>query len=301
VRADQAYWELAFAQEDLDIKLRSRDRAKTQFEETQENIRRGLLAPGEIYIVEENLVDFEDRLSRAEEAIALADSTLRRLLRPSSAAPLRAASSVETAAAAAATEADAINAAVTRNPNVVAARLTAQRAGIGIAGEQHQAFPQLDVFGSAGVAKGKTTAGDALPGDPELRAGVRLSFPLYWGPDAARVQRARTEHAQRQLEVSDAEDGALAAVRDAAIRIRARRQRLDLAARIVDLAQKKLVVERDKYKSGLSTLADVVRFQRELDAALSGALRARVDLLTARTEMLAARGDLHDTLSVAVQ
>ena len=67
------------------------------------------------------------------------------------------------------------------------------------------------------------------------------------------------------------------------------------------LAQSKLEVERDKYKSGLSTLADVVRFQRELDAATTGMARARVDALTARAELYAARGDLHEHAKVAVK
>jgi outer membrane protein TolC len=85
------------------------------------------------------------------------------------------------------------------------------------------------------------------------------------------------------------------------VRVRARSLRLDLASRLVDLGQKKLDNERDKYKSGLSTLADVVRFQHDLDSALSNASRARVDVLAARTDMLAARGDLPESIQVDVR
>jgi outer membrane protein TolC len=125
--------------------------------------------------------------------------------------------------------------------------------------------------------------------------------PIYWGPDSARVNRARTEYSQRKLELQEQQETTLGDVRDASTRLRARRQRLDFAARLVGLAQSKLDVDREKYKSGLSTLADVVRFQRDLDAALSNVLRARLELLTTRSEILAARGDLHERSRIAVK
>lgn len=312
-RVDKAYWDLALTREDLEIRRRSRDRARSQFEETRENIRRGLLAPGEIYVVEENVVNFDDLLTRAEENVALAQSALRRLLNLPLSTSLVTSSSIDASAVPDASEADSLGVASAKSPTVLAAKLAVERAKVGVGGDVRQALPQLDAFGSIGLAGGvrSQTQVDAngqavsvlqpVPTDPDLRAGLRMSVPLYWGPDTARVRRARTEQAQRRLDLKDAEMAAFTAVRDASIRMRARRQRLELSIRIVELAQKKLEVERDKYKSGLSTLTDVVRFQRDLDNALSSGLRARVDVLTARTEMLAARGDLHESLQVSIR
>ena len=64
-RTDRAYWELVFAREDVEIKKRGHERARVQFEETTENIKRGLLAPGEIFVVEEGVVvvDTSQRVS----------------------------------------------------------------------------------------------------------------------------------------------------------------------------------------------------------------------------------------------
>jgi outer membrane protein TolC len=301
-RADRAYWDLAFAREDVEIKRRSRDRARAQFEETRENIRRGLLAPGEIYVVEENVVNFDDLLSRAEENLAVAASALRRILNLPPAAALTASTTIDVSAVPGAPEAQSQDVAAAGNPSVLAARLAADRASVGIGADARAALPQLDVFGRFGAATGSSTDfGPSTSGYRAVLGGLRVSLPLFWGPDAARVQRARTELLQRRADLRDAESAAATAVHDAAVRIRAREQRLDLASRLVQLGQKKLDVERDKYRSGLSTLADVVRFQRDLDAALSNAIRARVDVLEARTELLAARGDLHDAVQVAVK
>ncbi|MFT3768897.1 MAG: TolC family protein [Minicystis sp.] len=301
-QTDRAYWDYAFAREDVEIKRRSRDRARAQYEETRENIRRGLLAPGEIYVVEENVANFDDLLIRAEESRALAESALRRLLNLPPSASIVTSANIDTSTIPDAPEAESLGIAAARNPSVVAAKLSAERASVGVGADIQRALPKLDVFGSFGVASGATS--DLLlyvPGDRQIRGGLRLSLPVYWGPDTARVRRAQTELEQRKCDLRDAENAAATAVHDAATRIRAREQRLDLASRLVELAQKKLDNEREKYKSGLSTLADVVRFQRDLDTAFSNAIRARVDLLAARTEMLAARGDLHETLQVSVR
>ncbi|APR80263.1 outer membrane efflux protein [Minicystis rosea] len=301
-QTDRAYWDFAFAREDVEIRRRSRDRARAQFEETRENIRRGLLAPGEIYVVEENVVNFDDSLIRAEETLALAESALRRLLNVPPTTTLIASSSIDTSLIASAPEAESLGIAAAKHPAVIAAKLAADRADVGIGADVRRSLPQLDVFGSFGISS--STTNDLLqnvPGERQIRGGLRLSLPVYWGPDTARVRRARTELTQRRCDVRDAENAAATAVHDAATRIRAREQRLELTARLLELAQKKLDVEREKYKSGLSTLADVVRFQRDLDTASSNALRARVDLLAARTEMLAARGDLHESLQVTIR
>jgi outer membrane protein len=298
---DRAYWNLAFARADVEVKRRSRDRARAQFDETRENIKRGLLAPGEIYLVEENVVNFDDVVSRAEENLALAQSALRRLLLLPLDTTVETTSSIDAQALTEPTLADSIVAATAHNPTVLIARLAAERAKVGVAADERRALPQLDAFGSLGLAAGRDANAFPVPGDPRLRAGLRLSFPFTRGPDNARVRRARTEVAQRNLAIQDAEADVTTAVNDAMTRIRARRDRLELAARLVDLAQKKLEVQRDKYKSGLGTLPDVVRFQRDLDNAFTNQLRARVDLLTARTDLLTARGDLHERLSVTVR
>ena len=63
VDIESAYWRLALAQADLIIKRRSQEIAQQQFEDTRENIRRGILAPSEIFVVEENLVRFQQQVS----------------------------------------------------------------------------------------------------------------------------------------------------------------------------------------------------------------------------------------------
>lgn len=298
---DSAYWELSFALEDLEIKKRSRDIAKTQFEETEENIRRGLLAPGEIFIVEESLTDFEERLTRAEEAVALAEVALARLLGKPSTTVLAPSSPISAEPSPVPNDADTLAYARGQSPSVMAARLEVERRDVLIGAERREALPGLDAFGSVSVSDGTDVFAKPIDDTPTLEAGLRVSIPLYWGPDSARVERARIERRQASLDLEDTAREAESTTKQALIRLSARDRRLELASKIVELSQKKLEVERDKYKSGLSTLADVVRFQRELDAALSASLRAKVDVLVGRSALLSARGDLASTLGIEVR
>ena len=300
-RADRVYWELAFAAEDREIKRRSRDRARSQFEETQENIRRGLLAQGEIYIVEESLTDFEERLSRAEEALSLAKLEMQAVLRWAPNQDVTPTTAVDVAGAPEVSDAESVAAAKRGSPALIAARIRLRAADLDTGIAKSQAYPELDAFGSATVRDGTDERGILLSDNPDLRAGLRLSIPLYWGPDSARVDRAVILRRAQALSVEAAEENAAFEVLRAATILRGRTHRLDLASRIVELSRQKLDVEREKYKSGISTLADVVRFQRELDAALGSSLRARIDVLTARTDLAAARGDLHDSLGITVE
>jgi outer membrane protein TolC len=190
-QTDRAYWELCFARDEVEIKRRSRDRAKAQFEETRENIRRGLLAPGEIYVVEENVVSFEDLLSRAEENLALAESGLRRLLVLPPTARITAVTPLDVGVAADPSEADSQGVAAAKSPAVIAARLAVDRASVGVGGEVQKALPQVDLFGHFGLANSYDVL-LSVPGERQIRGGLRVTLPLFWGPDTARVRRVQT-------------------------------------------------------------------------------------------------------------
>jgi outer membrane protein TolC len=76
---------------------------------------------------------------------------------------------------------------------------------------------------------------------------------------------------------------------------------LENAQKLVELAENKLETERDKYKSGLSTLIDVVRFQRDLDGALISVQRARVDVLLLQSEIAQLEGNLYNRAGLTLE
>ena len=78
-------------------------------------------------------------------------------------------------------------------------------------------------------------------------------------------------------------------------------RRYALNKKRVELALSKLENEREKYKNGVSTLDDLVRFQQNLDFARISLRRASVELNVRRAEMLRLEGRLHTDVGVVVK
>ncbi len=299
VDVEAAYWELAFADADLAIKTRSRDRAQVQFEATQENIRRGLLAEADIFVVEENLVFFESQLARARQARLTAQRRLARLLAANTESPY-------TPADALAIDdrlqipagPDAVATAIERNPSLISETLRVRRAQIALAFEDNRALPQLDLRASLAL-NGLAGADDptwaqVFAGERvDARAGVVFSVPLAWDPDRAAVDRASSDKRAALERLAETESEVRFSVADLLTALDTGHERLALARRLVKLAESKLSAEVDKYENGISTLNDVVRFQRDLDSSLIGARRIEVDLRVTRARLSAAMGTLH--------
>lgn len=302
---ESAYWDLALAQADVTIRARSRDRARTQAEETAENIRRGLLAPTERYIVEESLNLFEQSLVGAEEARAQAASRLARLLERPAGAVLQAADALDTPRPADTLE-RVLTTGLTESPDLRAARLALERSHVRLAFDADQTLPALDLGATIqlnGFGEGAGGAFGALaPGNNRaLSAGLTFSMPLLDSGFEAREARARLATQQQIAALATAEADLRYALADT-LRGRTSRERsLALAREVVKLAELKLAAEREKYQSGLSTLADVVRFQRELDDALIAEQRALRTLRDDDTRLLRLQGVLHRARGLEVR
>lgn len=307
VDVESAYWELAFAEADHAIKTRSRDRAQTQFEATRENIRRGILAEADIYVVEENLVFFQSQLARAEQSRTAARRRLAQLLagNPDTALAPGDALAIPDRLQLPAAD-DAIATALERNPDLVTETLRVRRANISLAFEENRALPQLDVSGSlalnglAGVDDppwAQVAAADRV----DARAGVVFSVPLNWDADRAGEERAAADKRAALERLAGAELRVRFEVADLLTALDTGHERLELARRLVKLAEAKLDAEVEKYENGISTLNDVVRFQRDLDSSLIGARRIEVTIRVTRARLSAAMGTLYREYGLEVR
>ncbi len=301
---DAAYWDLAFAQADVAVKTRSRARAQQQFEDTRENIRRGILAEGEIYVVEENLVFFEQQLREAGERLVLAQRRLARLLQLEPSVAITASDAPSFGATLQTPDAAAHDALV-GNPRLAAAGLEVDRQRARAAREADRALPRLDLDGRLGLA-GAGEPGDAWAeigrGDRvDGRLGLTFAVPLSPGPERAAAEAARVEERRLAAERDRVRNEVDFAARDLLTRLHSLRERLDLARRRVELAELKLQAENQKYAAGLSTLTDVVRFQRDVDEATIGLDQLQRDLLTLHSRLLATQGALQEMFGVEVK
>ena len=306
LEVEQAYWSLSLAQNDVAIRIRSIERAQTQYDEMTENIRRGLVAEGEIFIVEENLVFFSQQLIRSKETLELAQATLARLIRVDPSTEIIATDDLSTQSfdpPPSYEESLAIG--LEYNPAVQSAReLTNQRRELyEVASNQYR--PQLDLNAAAtlsGIDPSRLSAWQQVftARQPGWRVGLDFSVPLDRSPDRARREAAEIALSRATTAEEDARDDVRYGLKQALTRWQRRLEVLQLAENRMRLAMDKLEVEQEKYKSGLSTLANVVLFQRDLDSARQGLQTARYDVILATARHHQLQGTLAASAGVEV-
>jgi outer membrane protein len=306
VEVETGYWDLAVAEADMVIKTRSLARARQQFEDTQENIRRGILAPTEVYVVEENVVFFELEVTQAEENLRRARRRLADLLQLQTDVAVVATQPMEKPELQVPVVGAILATGMDLNPRLIAQRHRHALAQLRERHAHNQALPGLDVSASLSLlgqdprypaAWGATLADPT----PEARAGLRFSLPLDRGAQSALVDAAVLESERERLELAGAERQVTFEILNGVSDLQNQLELLALTEKQVELAELKLGAETEKYQGGLSTLADVVRFQRDLDNALIRLQRVTRGVRVGQVRLLAAQGDLHQRVGVELR
>lgn len=306
LETETAYWDLAVAAAEVEIKTRSRGRAQRQFEDTSENIRRGILAGVEIYVPHENVVFFEQELLVAQQNLVFARRRLAELLALDPGVELSPSQELPRPEAVLPTVEEVLQMGLSKNPRLVAQRGRQTLAEVRAGFANNQALPRLDLAASLSVqslASSWTGIWAQLPEDPTPRAqtGLVFALPLDRGAIDATV-RAATLEAQRQAELLAREEQRVRfELSDQLTFLQTQLSVLSLAEKQLELADLKLQAENEKYKSGLSPLVDVIRFQRDLDLASIQLRRVLRAVHVGRARLLATQGTLHERFDLRVQ
>ncbi|MBN2497246.1 MAG: TolC family protein [Deltaproteobacteria bacterium] len=308
LEVEQAYWDLFFSQQDVELKARSLERAQRQYGDTAENIRRGLLPEHDIYVVEENVVSFERKLLQARNALAAARSALaeRMQLDPAEADGLVAGEQPDPERIQPASPEALLTSAKDLNPELLAARTRFEEARIDLAVAENERLPGLDLdaglrYNGLGGAVGDAWERIGEGDDRELFAGLRLNVPIFRLFDDAIERQAHLELQRRKLEHDERLARLGFELRDAHRDILHGLRSLELAGRVSELARQKLEAQQEKYKAGVAPLKDLVQFLRELDEAELARLQVLVDLSKNAAELHRQVGDLHTLRGIEVR
>ncbi len=313
---EDAYWNLVFRREDLDVKRRSLALARDLLDRNRKQLEIGMMAPIETISAESEVATREVEILQAEVALRNAEDTLRTLLdirepgtviepkdRPTTEPrPV----SLESAQALA----------LAQRPEILSARLDVQSRDVDLLYARNQLLPQLDLTASywspgvsgtqilykdndplSGVIIGTLPGGsstslkDALRGkSPNWSVAMTLSLPLNTVVSRAAAASARLSWDRAKVSVERAEQQVLLEVRNAAREVEANYKRILATQAALRLAEKKLEAEEKKVKAGLSMNYTLLQIQRDLAQARSQELQARVDYALALARLDRATG-----------
>jgi outer membrane protein len=297
---EEAYWDYALAQRQIEILTQSLDLAQKQFEDTRERVNVGKVAHTELAAAEAEVALRKQSLIDGRSALAQTRLTLLRLLSPAGPEGLDRDVILEfqpvipTVDLGAIT--DHINLALRQRPDLNQARLQVQRGDLEIVKTKNGLLPKLDLFvtlGRTGYANSFGPSVEHLDSkNYNLSAGASLEYPL--GNRAARASYVRSIYTrdQSRAAVDNLEQLVESDVRSAMIEITRSREQVTATAASRRLQEVKLEAETERFRLGRSTTLLVAITQRDLLSSQISEVQAVVNYLKALIEFYRVEGSL---------
>jgi outer membrane protein TolC len=305
-----AYWDLAYAINNLNAQRQSLDLAKRLLADNEKRVQIGTMAPIDIVEAQSEVARNEETVIVAEAAIKAAEDRLRALifdpsspdfwtvtLEPSDAAPFQA-QAIDTS--------QAVQRALENRTDLKQARNGLQQNDISIRYLRNQLLPEVNAnltyrgsgtggtqyeIDRAAIFSGGepsrvlmsergygTVLGDVFGNAfPLWTFGVQVSYPLGTSTPEANLARARLQHTQAETELRNLELQVATQVRDAARNVQTNQKRVDSTRAARELAERRLEAAEKKFAAGIETSFFVFQAQRDLAQARTAEVRAISD------------------------
>jgi outer membrane protein TolC len=191
--------------------------------------------------------------------------------------------------------------ALEHRPDIHAARLSLQSAGINVAYQKNQLLPKLDLSANLGI----TGVGDKSPrGWESLRDGefpswqVKLSLEIPLGNRGAKSKYAKSllEQKKALAQYKSLENLVIVELRSAIRELYTAMYRVETAKKTRELAEKQLANEENKFRAGIITLFQVQDTEEKLTEARIVESNALLDYQRALVKLDKAKGSLLQNL-----
>lgn len=334
-----AYWELMFAQADVQVKQQSLALAEKLHQDNKRQVEIGTLAPIEVVRAESEVARTRHELIASQTALLQQQITLKDLVAKNPVDPLLVLVEIVPTDTVEVPELpevipvqDAVQIAMEKRPEIVQAQLDLQNRGITVKAVRRSLLPTLDLFG---FYSGSGLAGQPFtpfcdpavtlcipnpppPGDfvggfnrsltqtyqgdfPNYGFGLSLSIPIKNRAGQAEAARAEIEQRQSQVRYQRVVNQMIRDVRNAQVALEQSRARIDAAEKLRVLFEQTLEAEQKKLQLGASTIFLVIQAQRDLAGARSLEVRARVDFKRAEVTFDRALGRTLERSSISVE
>jgi outer membrane protein len=308
-----AYWELLYAIQALDVAKSSLDLAQKLVADNKARVEVGTMAPLDVVQAEAEAATRNQALAQAEATMRTAELALKRLIVNGTEDPLwrstitpvdrptfrSDAPDVETA----------VRKALSARSDLDAARQTINGNDVTMRFLRNQTLPALDLVaqygasGVGGVQRRRAGTGieapviETIPGGysdawsaltardfPNWNVALNLSYQLGNSATEASYARARVQRNQSAAQLRTLELQVATEVTNAALEVESSLKSYEASQVARELAQTRLEAEQSRFEVGLSTNFFVVQAQRDLATAQNSELRALLDYRRAQVD-----------------
>jgi outer membrane protein TolC len=317
---EEAYWILAYTQEDLKVKRQSVQLARDLLEENKRKIEVGTMPPIEIYTAESEVANREADIIQADRLAKNSQDRLKTILN----LPIfEEGTSIEIIPIDRPVfekrEIDlnaALATALAHRPDLKATEINLQTREFDVSYAKNQLLPDLSLnvsYWSPGISGTQIlyldndpltrTVVGTVPGASidalkdafkfrynNLQIGLTLNIPLNTVLTRARLAEARLSLEQAQLRQEALEQEIFLEIKTALRDVEMNYERVEAYRAARELATKKLEAEQEKFKVGKSTNFFILQYQRDAADARTAELKSMVDYILASARLDKAMG-----------
>jgi outer membrane protein len=308
-----AYWELLYAIQALDVAKGSLDLAQKLVADNKARVEVGTMAPLDVVQAEAEAATRVQAVAQAEATLQTSELALKRLIVSGTDDPLWRSSITPVDRPTFRSEAPdvetAVKKALSSRTDLEAARQTLSSNDITMKFLHNQTMPALDLtanYGAVGVggtqfrrASASVTAPiiETIPGGygdawssltarsyPNWNVALNLSYQIGNSTTDANYARAKVQRNQTAAQLRSLELSVATEVTNAALTVQSGLKRYEAAQSARELAETRLQAEQSRFEVGLSTNFFVVQAQRDLATAQNTELRALLDYRKAQVD-----------------
>jgi outer membrane protein TolC len=280
-RVKNAYWELVFAHQNLEVLQLSLKLAQRLRDDTAARISAGKLADIDLYQPESEVAQREQDLITGERAIGIAEDNLKLLmnsrdwLAPYNPVDLPPVAPVSPSIR------DVAEKALENRPDIKAAALQIQASEYQVKKSENQILPALNLVGAVGYGGTADTYGSAFDStfddsDTQWQVGLTFSRPFDNSQAQGQYRQALATHNRNQTSLEllkqEIRRTVRVTVRDVELALKA----IDATEKTAIATQKRLEAEQIKFDAGRATTLDVLIAQQDFARALSTQNRSKV-------------------------
>jgi outer membrane protein TolC len=303
-----AYWDLLFARQAVDVARRSLSLAEKLVEDNAVRVEFGTMAPIDVVEARAEAATRRQQVAQAEALWRTAELALKRLIVDGTEDPFWQAEIDPTDRPLFQPEPidldAAIREAISKRTDIMSVRRQRDINDANIDLLHNQILPSVDVVASYGLqgiggtqlVRNSTLGGnvvETVPGGyrnaldllfgrdyPTWNLQLQFSQPLGQSAAAANYERAKIQLQQTRAQVNALELQIAAEVTNVALQVQSNETRVEAATAARELATQRLEAEESKFEVGMSTNFFVVQAQRDLADAQITELRAELDYRT---------------------
>jgi outer membrane protein len=279
---ENAYYELIYARENVQVQQEALLLAQTQLDQDQQRVQIGTLAQLDVQQDEAQVATAKANLIAAQNTLSIDENALKNVLTDDYTQwhdTLVQPTETLTATLQLFDLQDSWNKGMTERPDLLEARLNVAKQGIQLKFDYNQLYPSLDLVGSYGYNGSGGNFGDTFNGfeqanQPFWSYGAQLSMPLSNVGARNTYKAGKVTLKQLLLQLKQLEQTIMVQIDNAVKQAQSDYESVQATQQARVYAESALDAEQKKYAVGKSTTFTVLQLQNNLTTTRSNEIRA---------------------------